>query len=91
METLWVQRFDRFTDQIRAELAAHEERDGAQFADLRAGHSLMNEKLAILIEQRAEAVGEARAIAKRNTWLMAIVSAIPAIVTVCIQKHWLGF
>lgn len=97
-DVAWLrQEFSNFRSEVRTDLAEHEKRDGEQFSSLKHGQSEMDSKLMSLVTARAEQVGAAKAIAEmaerranKNTWIVSLIAAVCAIVTVCIQKHWLG-
>lgn len=81
---------DSLRDAISAWQARHESEDDRRFDTVTA-------KMEQLITARAEQVGAARTIAElaehratRNTRIVAFISAGCAILTLCIQKHWLG-
>ena len=94
----WIQQqFGAFRDEIREDLAQHEKRDGDQFASIRQGQAEMDAKIMNLVTARAEQVGAAKAIAElaerrasKNTWIVSLIVATCAIVTILIQEHWLG-
>ena len=95
----WLhQHFADFRQDVRIVVADHEKRDGEQFAALKKGQADMDAKLMNLVEARAEQVGAAKAIAdlaerraSKNTRIVSIIAAAGTILTLCIQKHWLGF
>lgn len=94
----WLQlQFGQFKDEIRHDLAEHEQRDGDQFAALRQGQIEMDVKLMKLVTARAEQVGAAQAIAElaerrasKNTWIVSLIAVACSLFTICIQKHWFG-
>ena len=67
---------------------SHADKDDARFDQVNAG---LNQ----LISARAEQVGAAKAIAelaerraKWNTWIVSLITALGALLTLLIQKHW---
>ncbi len=96
-ERAWSQQFEIFRNEIRSSLAGHEQRDDERFGVLTARVDTMTAKVGELFMQRAEQVGAARAIAElaekratKNTRIVSVIAAICAVLTLCIQKHWLG-
>jgi hypothetical protein len=96
-EMVLLQHLERFRTEIRSDLGDHEQRDEERFGVLGARVDTMTAKVGELFMQRAEQVGAARAIAElaerratKNTRIVSIIAAICAVLTLCIQKHWLG-
>ena len=75
----------------------HARDDHDRFAAVTEAIEKMNARLMDLWTARVEQVGAAKAIAElaekrasRNTRIVALLTAAGTVLTLCIQKHWLG-